>query len=137
MAQDVEREVLRTGPRGWGIDATGATRPGVPREWEGAGSGGLDGSAPALEREVLLLDRDGAPYVTPVVGSGPRPRLLSGALRRLAYRLPEHRGSRWALLLGADRVDVAEHRLGAALWVLPAAAALALGYAAVSRLLGD
>jgi hypothetical protein len=61
------------------------------------------------------------------------PRALSGTVRRLAYRVPEHRATRWMLLLMGDKLDVLEHRLSTGLWLLPAAAALVVGYATVSR----
>jgi hypothetical protein len=57
-------------------------------------------------------------------------------LRRAAYRIPEHRTSRWALLLAGDRLDVLEHRLARSAWVLPAAVAFAAGYAVIARGLG-
>ncbi len=71
----------------------------------------------------------------PVSGTAQPPRLLSGALRRAAYRIPDRRTSHWLLLLLADRVDVLEHRLGAALPFVPALAAGLVGYAAVRRAL--
>jgi hypothetical protein len=46
----------------------------------------------------------------PVRGSAQPPRGLSGALRRLAYTIPEHRARRPMLLILADRIDVLEHR---------------------------
>jgi hypothetical protein len=67
-----------------------------------------------------------------VFGTAQPARGVSGAIRRVAYRLPEHRAGRWALLLLADRVDVVEHR---AAWLVPAAVALGVGYAVVSRAL--
>jgi hypothetical protein len=70
---------------------------------------------------------------TPVFGTAQPARGLSGAVRRLAYRVPQHRASRWLLLVLADRVDVLEHRLARGLWLAPAALALAAGYVAVSR----
>lgn len=64
----------------------------------------------------------------PVFGTAQPPRGVSGVMRRLAYRIPEHHAKHWMLLLAADRVDVVGHRLiGAAKWLplaLPAAAAL-------------
>jgi hypothetical protein len=69
-----------------------------------------------------------------VFGAAVPARGLSGVLRRAAYRVPEHRSARWTLLLAADRVDVLEGRAAAGWWIIPAAAALALRYLAVSRL---
>ena len=63
-------------------------------------------------------------------------RGLSGLVRRAAYRVPEHRTTRWTLLLVGDRLDVLEHRLARYLWLAPAALALAAGYAATARALG-
>jgi hypothetical protein len=70
-----------------------------------------------------------------VFGTGQPPRGLSGLLRRAAYRVPEHRASRWALLVAGDRLDVLEHRLARALWLAPAVLALAGGYLTVRRAL--
>jgi hypothetical protein len=55
--------------------------------------------------------------------------------RRAAYRIPEHRASRWGLLLAADRLDVLERRARGAAWLVPALAAGAIGYALVARAL--
>jgi hypothetical protein len=56
-------------------------------------------------------------------------------VRRLAYRIPEHRASRWALLLAGDRIDVLESRLAGSVWLLPAVAALGVGFVATRRAL--
>jgi hypothetical protein len=88
---------------------------------------------PEQQRGVALLSRSGLREATPVFGTAQPARGLSGAMRRAAYRLPEHRAARWALLLAADRVDVLEHR---AAWLVPAALAAGLGYAVVARALG-
>jgi hypothetical protein len=36
---------------------------------------------------------------------------ISGGLRRVGYRIPEHRARHWLLLLLADRVELLEKRL--------------------------
>src|SRR5690606_24051434 len=59
--------------------------------------------------------RKGLKRLTPVYGTAQPPRGVSGVLRRIAYRIPEHRARHWLLLLFADRVDVLEGRLGEAL----------------------
>ncbi len=41
--------------------------------------------------------------------------------------------SRWTGLLAADRIDVAEHRLASAVWLLPAVAALGVGFRVTAR----
>jgi hypothetical protein len=48
-----------------------------------------------------------APIAPPVVESGG----VSGALRRVGYRLPEHDARHWLLLLLADRAELLEERL--------------------------
>jgi hypothetical protein len=68
-----------------------------------------------------------------VFGTARPPRGLSGAVRSLAYRIPQHRASRWLLLLAGDRLDVLESRLARNLWIVPAALGLAAGYALVAR----
>lgn len=122
-------------PTGYAIDADPATRPGVPRE-RNARDPGAWWERPEQQRGVELLSRQGLRAATPVFGTAQPPHGLSGLVRRAAYRVPEHRASRWALLLIGDRLDVLEHRLARNVWLLPAALALAAGYAAVSRSLG-
>lgn len=58
---------------------------------------------------------------------------VAGALWTLAYRVPEHRAWRWALLLLADRVDVLGHRLPERAWLVPVLGAVWLGFTAASR----
>jgi hypothetical protein len=122
------------GWKGFGVDVGDDARPGVPRE-RTAGDGLWRGEWPAPQRGMGLLSRAGVRTPTPVFGTAQPARGLSGAVRRLAYAVPEHRASRWALLLAADRIDVLEHRVARGWWVFPAAAALAVGYAAASRAL--
>jgi hypothetical protein len=119
---------------GRAIDAAPGTRPGVPRE-QAADGGGAWWDRPPQQRGMEALSRQGLRAATPVFGTAQPPRLVSGLLRRAAYRIPEHRSSRWALLLAGDRLDVLEHRLGRNLWILPAALGLAAGYVAVTRAL--
>jgi hypothetical protein len=52
---------------------------------------------------------------TATFGTGQVPHGASGALRRLAYDIPDYRIRRWALLLVADRIDALEWQLGRAL----------------------
>jgi hypothetical protein len=97
------------------VDASPALRPGVPMEAEPELAEGAavvireqPGAASHLHRAAL--DR-----ATPVFGTAQPLRGLSGMLRRRAYAIPEHRARHWMLLMGADRVDVLEDRLGSAL----------------------
>lgn len=120
---------------GRGIDVASEARPGVPRERPPWPDPGAYWSRPEQQRGVQPLARSGIPGATAVFGTAVPARGLSGALRRLAYRIPEHRASRWIVLMAADRVDVLEHRARRGLWLVPVVLAVALGYTAVSRAL--
>lgn len=117
------------------VDATPASRPGVPRERWPEPDPGAHWEVPEQQADTTALEASGVRRLTPVFGTAQPARLASGALRRLAYRLPEHRATRWGLLLAADRVDVLEHRFGRGLWGVAALGALAAGYALASRAL--
>lgn len=120
---------------GYGVDAGAAARPGVPREGPTPPGEPVRSELPEPQRGAALLSRSGIRTPTAVFGTAAPAHGLSGVVRRAAYRVPEHRAARWALLLLADRVDVLEARGARGWWLLPAAAALAAGYAATSRLL--
>jgi hypothetical protein len=134
----MDREVIHAGagrPAGAGVDGDLAGRPGVPREQERVAAPGAHWVDPEPQLGRDAIGRAGLGVRTPVFGSAQPARRASGALRRVAYGIPEHRASRWALLLVADRLDVLEHRLGRGLWLVPVAGALAVGYLAVARAL--
>ncbi len=114
-------------------DAVPEARPGVPRMHRPYPDPGAHWDRPQQQRGTPLLGRSGIREATPVFGTAQPVRGLSGLVRRAAYRIPEHRSGRWALLLLGDRIDVLEHRAARSWWVIPAAAALVLGYALVSR----
>jgi hypothetical protein len=118
---------------GYAIDVGAEARPGVPRERR-LPDGDPVGALPPPQPGPAVLSRSGIRTPTPVFGTAVPARGLSGAVRRAAYRVPEHRPARGALLLAADRLDVLERRAEAGWWLVPAAAALALGYVAASRL---
>lgn len=103
-----------TGGRPPPADADPARRPGVPRE---AAAGGAAESGRPFPQPVPpdRLRRARLDRLTPVVGTAQPPAGVSGALRRVAYRIPEHRARHWMLLMAADRVDVVESRAGEAL----------------------
>jgi hypothetical protein len=122
--------------RGWmgyAVDAGRSARPGVPRERPLPDAEPV-GTLPDPQPHPEILSRSGIRTPTPVFGTALPARGLSGVVRRAAYRIPEHRPARWALLLAADRVDVLERRAARGWWILPAVAALALGYAVSARL---
>jgi hypothetical protein len=93
-----------------GVDGAREVRPGVPREHQVRADTGADGSP--LQPGVEEQGRGGRGRTRArVFGTGQPARGASGALRGLAYRVPEHRAAHWGLLLVADRVDVLDHRL--------------------------
>jgi len=97
---------------GWGVDADPQRRPGVPRLGRPHPRGGAYAQEPPKQiPRHEKLKRESLDELTPVFGSTLPPHGLSGAMRRMAYRVPEHHRKHWALLLLADRVDVLEHRM--------------------------
>lgn len=103
-----------------GVDSNPEDRPGVPRE---SAPHLLPGAVPETPQQVAaepVLVRAGLDRPTPVFSSDLPPRGVSGALRRVAYQIPDHRLGHWVLLMVADRVDVIENLLPA-----PARAVLA------------
>lgn len=93
---------------GWGVDRDPGRRPGVPAEQEpprpAAGAAWTEppaqhaGPAPGRRR-------------TPVYGTAQPLHGVSGVVRRLAYRAPDHQVRHWMLLLLADRLEVAGSRV--------------------------
>lgn len=61
-----------------------------------------------------------------VVGTAQPPRGMSGLVRRVAKRYPEHWPRHWLLLLFADRVDTVESFFGRLLRRRPGATAAAV-----------
>lgn len=100
--------------KGWGSDALDASRPGVPMEHKPAPVKGVSWTKPEQQPLTIeVLKHKLRPNYSATFGMGPPPRGLSGVLRRLVYKIPEHRPEKWMLGLFADRIDVIEHgRLG-------------------------
>jgi hypothetical protein len=73
----------------------------------------------------------------PVFGTAQLPRGVSGVLRRRAYAKPEHLARHWLLLLVADRVEVAGHRLAALAKRTAVGGAIVLAGVLVDRWLRD
>jgi hypothetical protein len=96
----------------WGVDLPIARRPGVPREASPRPYPGARWVQPEQQvPTVPILKRADLPGLTPTFGTGAPPRGLSGRLRRLAYKSPDHLVRHWMILLAADRVDAIEGRL--------------------------
>ncbi|WP_437587707.1 hypothetical protein [Sorangium sp. So ce1000] len=93
----------------WGVDLCSEDRPGVPRELPPR----VLESAHWLEPEQqpiegIVLRHAGRARPTPVFSTALPPRGASGALRRVAYNVPDHWISHWLALFIADRVDVVQ-----------------------------
>lgn len=120
---------------GWGADHVPLQRPGVPQE--------ADPPAPLASAHWLVPEQqasDEPPLVgrglqlTPVFSSAVPARGVSGALRRLAYGIPDYRARRWLLLMAADRVDVIEHRPGRLVGALVMISLVTFGALSLRRL---
>jgi hypothetical protein len=119
------------------VDASPSVRPGVPRQRIPMPDPGAHGVPPDAQRRGLPAQGGGVvARTTAVYGTGQPVHGVTGAIRRAAYRVPEHRVGRWLLLLAADRVEVLGRRAREAAWLVPVAAALAAGFFATSRAMG-
>jgi hypothetical protein len=95
-----------------GVDRHPEDRPGVPRETRPHRLPGAHWSDPDQQpADPQLLGRLGLPRVTPVFSTALPPRGVSGVVRRVAHRIPDHRVSHWVLLMLADRIDVIQNLL--------------------------
>lgn len=126
---------------GRGVDAPLENRPGVPMEKVPPSPvGAAPWASPDLqEPRVEVLVHAQRAELTPVFGTGQPPRGLSGVLRRVAYKIPDHRVKHWMLLLLADRIDVQQNRIvrvarSPLTWVIGGVAAVgAVAYAIRQR----
>jgi hypothetical protein len=88
------------------VDLDPSRRPGVPKErppqpWPNSRF------PPQRMTAAPSAPRHGRPNkpMPPVYGTAVPPRGVSGALRKAAYRYPDHVATHWLMLLLADRVD--------------------------------
>lgn len=99
---------LRARIPGWGADLDPADRPSVPRlkhEPTGAHWDFPERQTEKWPREKSIEHQ----MLPPVFGTSTPPKLLSGVVRKYAYRrFSEGRAAHWLLLLGADRIDAVE-----------------------------
>ena len=93
--------------QGWGADLDRKNRPAVPMERMPARvhAHGELAQQPCNMEVFVSPERPG---LTPLFGTSAPPSGLSGAIRRLAYKLTENDIRHWLLLLVADRVNVVE-----------------------------
>src|SRR5689334_9781067 len=88
------------------VDADPANRPGVPMErppqpWPNAR---ITPERMRAKPSVPRHNRPGKP-MPPVYGTAVPLHGVSGAIRKAAYRYPDHVATHWLLLLLGDRVD--------------------------------
>lgn len=103
---------LRARIPGWGVDLNPADRPAYPKLQYPADTG-AHWDFPERQPETWPRERSiEHAFVTPVFGTAQPPHGLSGVIRRYSYaRFSEGRLAHWLLLVAADRVDAAEHRV--------------------------
>ena len=78
---------LRQRIPGWGVDLDPADRPSYPRERDPEPQEGVHWHLPEQQPEKWPRERSMEhERLTPVFGTSCPPRLLSGAVRKLAYR---------------------------------------------------
>ena len=92
-------------------------RPGVPMEHKPYPAKGADAEDTHTRQppSVPILMHRLRKKLPPVFGTAAPLKGLSGVMRVLAYKYPDHWARRWMILLLADRVDVAESTLLSAL----------------------
>jgi hypothetical protein len=95
---------------GWGVDADPENNPTYPmRHIEDQQSRGLTWERPAQQQpDVEILQSIEHNRRPAVVGTSTPPSGLSGMIRRYAFRRSESDWWHWLLLMGADRLNVAE-----------------------------
>jgi hypothetical protein len=85
-------DLFAAGPATIAVDASPENRPGVPREAEPRPDEGAHWVLPPRQQPtVRVFRRRGLEELTPVFGTAQPPHGVSGLLRWLAYRAPEHR----------------------------------------------
>jgi hypothetical protein len=118
---------------GWGVDARLEDRPGVPEEQTPPRPVTDVAGFPARQEMGRPSVQSRYRPLTAIYSTACPPRLLSGLIRRLAYRTPDYKARRWGLLLLADRIDVIEHNLVPISVAIGAIAAGAIGVRTLAR----
>jgi len=94
---------------GWGSDLDHSNRPGVPMERTPPRLDGYPFPTPSqqpVNMEILVSPEHNG--ITPIFGTGPAPKGLSGVIRRQAFKTTENDIRHWLLLMLADRINVVE-----------------------------
>lgn len=101
-------EALQAIP-GWGADLDKKNRPAVPMERTPPRFIHVPPGQPVQQAQTVeVFCSPERPGITPLFGTAQPPKWLSGAIRRLAYKLPENDLRHWLMLLAADRVNMVE-----------------------------
>ena len=95
-----------------GVDLDPARRPGVPRMRKDPRPWPNTRYPPERQPGESAVPKHGRPNkpMPPVFGTAVPLHGLSGAIRKLAYRYPDHYPRHWLLKMFGDRVDSWEHR---------------------------
>ncbi len=116
-----------TRPPYWGVDLDLSRRPGVPMMREDPKPLPNTRFPPEQQPGVPASPRHGRSNkpMPPVFGTSTPLRGLSGVIKRMAYRYPDHYPKHWLLKLLGDRVESWGHRTRKYLPIaLPLAAAV-------------
>jgi hypothetical protein len=102
------REQLQRIP-GWGSDLDKKNWPAVPMERTPPRYIHVPAGQPVQQAQTVeVFCSPERPGITPIFGTAEPPKWLSGAIRRLAYKLPENDLRHWLMLIAADRVNMVE-----------------------------
>jgi hypothetical protein len=102
------REDLQRIP-GWGSDLDHKNRPAIPMERTPPRFIHVPQGQPVQQAQTVeVFCSPERPGITPIFGTAQPPKWLSGAIRRLAYKLPENDLRHWLMLIAADRVNMVE-----------------------------
>jgi len=102
------REQLQRIP-GWASDLDHKDRPAIPMERTPPRFIHVPQGQPVQQAQTVeVFCSPERPGITPIFGTAEPPKWLSGAMRRLAYKLPENDLRHWLMLIAADRVNMVE-----------------------------
>ncbi|MDR5733353.1 hypothetical protein QCE47_13515 [Caballeronia sp. LZ025] len=102
------REDLQRIP-GWGSDLDHKNRPAIPMERTPPRFIHVPHGQPVQQAQTVeVFYSPERPGITPLFGTAQPPKWLSGAIRRVAYKLPENDLRHWLMLIAADRVNAVE-----------------------------
>jgi hypothetical protein len=102
------REHLERIP-GWGSDLDRKNWPASPMERTPPRFIHVPVGQPVQQAQTVeVFCSPERPGITPIFGTAQPPKWLSGAIRRLAYKLPENDLRHWLMLIAADRVNIVE-----------------------------